>query len=135
MKNLLRAGAMALALSSLGGCAALQNLENAVSTLGGQTVTPEAVIVAGNAFDGVEATATNYLKLPPCAAGGPTICRTQAGVNAIVPAIRAGRSARSQLEADIAANPGQPVSITPYNVLTASISSLNSALAQYNAGQ
>lgn len=125
-----------IALIALGGCAAqVQDAKNAFAFLTNQSVTPQSVIIAANTFDGIEVTAKNYLLLPWCTTGGATICKTPAGVNAIVPAVRSGRSARNQLEASINANPGAPVSITPYNVLTAAISSLQSALAQYNAGQ
>lgn len=109
---------------SLGACAS-------VTTLLGTTVSPTQVIVAANSFDAIEATATNYLTLPICPAA--KICRTQAGVNAIVPAIRAGRQARSQLEAYVTANPGQPVPVSLYNAVMTAVSSLQSLLSQYNA--
>lgn len=130
MHNLLRACALALALSPLGGCAAVSNLWNVAT---GQTISPRAVVVAANAFDGLEATATNYLKLPTCSAQTTVLCKTQAGVNAIVPPVRAGRQARNQLEAYMLANPGQPAPVTPYQALETAVSSLTSLFTQYNA--
>ena len=114
-----------LAIASLGlsGCAAL-------STLEGTTVSPTQVIVAGNSFDAVEATATNYLLLPLCP--GATLCRTQAATSAIIPAVRAARTARNQLEAYVNANPGSPAPVSLYNTAIAALNALESALAQYN---
>lgn len=108
----------------LAGCSTLATLE-------GTTISPTQVIVAANSFDAAEATATNYLRLPTCPAA--KLCKTQAGINAIVLAIRSGRKARSDLEAYVNANPGQPAPVTLYDALTAAVSTLQSALAQYNA--
>jgi hypothetical protein len=101
-----------------------------VSTLEGTTVSPTQVIVAGNSFDAIEATATNYIRLPLCPAA--TLCRTAAATKAIVPAVRAARTARSQMEAYVNANPGSPAPVSLYNTAITAINALESALAQYN---
>lgn len=111
-------------LAALAGCATIATLE-------GTTVSPTQVVVAANAFDAVEATATNYLKLPLCP--GAVVCRTVAGVKAIVPLIRSGRQARTAMEAYVTANPGQAVPVTLYDTTMTAVSALQSALAQYNA--
>lgn len=118
MLKFIAAAAIAL---SLGGCATLNAIE-------GATVSPTQIIVAANSFDAIEATATNYLRLPPCPQA--TVCRTQAAVSAIVPAIRAGRKARNQLEAYVSTN--APAPVAAFNVLTTAISTLQSLMAQYN---
>jgi hypothetical protein len=118
----------ACAALSLGACSTLQNITGIVT---GTTVTPEQAYIAANAFDAVEATATTYLNLPPCATGGPTICRTASAVNAIVPAIRSGRIARNNLEAAVNASGGAPVPATLYQVLQGATSTLQGIIVQY----
>lgn len=116
LKPLFATTILTLALS---GCATLTN----------PAITPQQVIVASNAFDLIEVTATNYMKLPPCP--GAKLCRTSAVIAAIVPAIRAGRAARNTLEKDISANAsGALVPVTDYQALTAATSALQTLLAQ-----
>ena len=114
---------LALGALALSGC-------STISTLTGTTISPTQVIVAGNSFDAVEETATNYLKLPLCP--GATLCRTAAATKAIVPAVRAARAARNQMEAYVNANPGSPAPVSLYNAAITAISALESTLAQYN---
>jgi hypothetical protein len=115
--------------AALGGCASLQNTYDALT---GSSVSPTAVIVAGNAFDGVEATATNYLKLAKCTGTNGPVCRNPTATAQIIPAIRAGRIARNNLEAFLQANPGQLGPGGLYNALTAATTTLQSILAQYD---
>lgn len=126
MKRLILLATLAL---SLAGCASLQN---GYAIITGATVSPAAVIVAGNAFDAIEATATNYLTF--CKAN-----RTIAGCGsyvaarkAILPAVRSGRVARNNLENFMAANPGQLGPSGLYNALVTSINTLQAVAAQYN---
>ena len=125
---MLRKSLIVVALAaSLGGCAQLQT---DYSVLTGATISPTAVIVSANAFDGLEATATIYLKLPQC----PTVtkvCRAPEAVPGIVKAVRAGRTARNSLEALLAANGNSAIPVASYNTLTAAVSSLQSIFAQY----
>jgi hypothetical protein len=113
----------------LAGCATLQQ-DYAIIT--GATVSPAAVIVAGNAFDAIEATATNYLTF--CKAN-----RTVAGCasyvtarKAILPAVRSGRVARNNLENFLTANPGQLGPSGLYNALVTAINTLQGVATQYN---
>lgn len=119
-------------LLALGGCTELQSAYNVVT---GASVTPAQVYIAANAFDTVEATATNYLKLPPCTTGGPTLCRSASAVNAIVPAIRSGRVARNNLEAAVNTGNGAPIAASLYSALTAQTTTLQTIIAQYGITQ
>lgn len=125
MKKLLMTMGLSLALV---GCTQLSNAYNAVA---GVTVPPSAVIVAANSFDGVEATATNYLRLKKCSATTGPVCRDPAVTAKIIPAIRAGRTARNNLEAFMQANPGALGPSGLYNALVAATTTLSQILAQY----
>jgi hypothetical protein len=121
--------ACAVALS-LGGCAEFQKLQNGFALVTGPIVTPQQVVIAINAFDAVEATATNYLHLPRCPSA--SICRDPAITAKLVPAIRAGRADRNTLKAALRANPGQNLSLANvYNDL-GSTTSLIVSLAKSN---
>ncbi|SRR5579883_1916134 len=126
MRNLLLAAALTLALS---GCAEFQKAYNALT---GATISPSTVYIAANAFDAVEQTATNYLKLPACSGSSGPVCRSAAAVKAIVPAVRSGRIARNQLEAQInASGGGAPISTSLYQTLVGATNSLRQIFAQY----
>lgn len=132
MRNIVRAGALALALCGLGlgGCAELQKVETAFQTVTGNVVAPQAVLVAINAYDAIEVTATSYIRLPRCGTG-PTICRDPAITAKTIPLIKAGRADRNQLKAALRANPGASISLLDvYNDLnntTAALTALFSA--------
>lgn len=112
-------------LSMLAGCASLDPLFSA-------SVSPQSVIVAANSFDAIEATATNYLKLPTCSATSGLICKVPAAVAQIVPAIRSGRTARNSLEALLAANANASIPVARYKTLTTAISTLQAIVNQYS---
>lgn len=126
-KIVLLAGALALALSAAG-CAPLSTVWDAAT---GATVPTTGVIVAVNTFDALEATATNYLSLPKCVNGGPVLCRDPGATAKIIPAVRAGRAARTNLESFLQANPGQLGPSGLYNALQASVTTLQGILTQY----
>lgn len=128
MKRIILALSLAFALA---GCASLSNTWNAVT---GATVSPAAVIVAANAFDALEVTATNYLKLVKCNGSNGPVCRDPAATKVIVPAVRSGRVARNNLEQFLKDNPGQLGPSGLYNALTASINTLQGVVAQYQTG-
>src|SRR6185312_146307 len=116
---------------SLGGCA---GLTNAYNTLSGTSVSPTAVYVAANAFDAVEVTATNYLKLKKCSATSGPVCRSVTATKQIIPAVRSGRVARTNLENFMAQNPGALGPVGLYNALTSATSTLQAIVSQYNIG-
>ena len=126
MKKLLLVLTLSLSLSA---CA---NFSKAYDIVTGATVSPQAVIVAANSFDAIEITATKYLRLKKCVNGGPVICRDPAISKQIIPAIRSGRIARDKLEQFLIDNPGQLGPSGLYNVLTASIDTLQKIYDQYN---
>lgn len=114
---------------ALAGCATLQQ-DWAIVT--GATVSPAAVIVAGNAFDAIEATATNYLtfcKVNRTIAGCGSYVAARA---AILPAVRSGRVARNNLENFLTANPGQLGPSGLYNALVSAINTLQGVATQYS---
>ena len=125
LKHLAIACALAL---SLGACA---NLQNAYSTLTSAQVTATQVSVAGNTFDGLEATATAYLRLKRCNGSNGPICRDPKVTPQIIGAVRAGRVARNNLEQFFTDHPGQLGPSGDYAALTTAISTLQAALAQY----
>ena len=118
-------------LLSLAGCASIQN---AYSTLNGTTVSPTAVYVEANAFDAVEATATNYLRLKKCTATSGPVCRNANATKQIIPAVRAGRVARTNLENFMQQNPGALGPVGLYNALTAATATLQAVVNQYHVG-
>jgi hypothetical protein len=134
MRKLLAITALALSLS-VGGCATQfgQKVEGVVSAITGATVDPQSVIVASNIFDGLERTATNYLRLKKCNGSTP-ICRDPGATKAIIPAIRSGRVARNNLQQFMTDHPGQLGPTGLYDALQSSINTLQSAFAQYNIG-
>lgn len=113
---------------SLGGCASLQNDWNALT---GSVVSPTAVIVAGNSFDALEATATNYLRLVKCNDSNGPICRDPKATAMIIPAIRSGRAARTNLEQFMGDNPGKLGDQGLYNALQTAITTLKQAFSIY----
>lgn len=125
MRKLLIIGLAAL---SLAGCA---NLQNAWVAATSSTVSPTVVIVAANSFDALEVTATNYLKLPKCT-GASSVCRSPEATAKIIPAIRAGRVARNNLEQFMRDHPGQLGSQGSYDALKAAIDTLNGIFSQYS---
>lgn len=121
--------AIALLGLSLAGCASLTKGYDIIT---GATVSPAAVIVAGNSFDAIEATATNYLVF--CRANrASVVCKDYvAARKAILPAVRSGRVARNNLENFLTANPGQLGPSGLYNALVTSISTLQAIVSEYN---
>lgn len=126
MKKLL---AIALLGLSLAGCATLQQ-DYAIIT--GATVSPAAVIVAGNSFDAIEATATNYLVFCKANRTMAACSNYVAARKAILPAVRSGRVARNNLENFLTANPGALGPSGLYNALVTSVNTLQAIAAQYN---
>jgi hypothetical protein len=112
----------------LAGCA---NVQNAYNTATGATVSPQVVLVAANAFNALEATATNYLLLPKCPQQAP-ICRDPSATKKIIPAVRSGRVARNNLIQFLKDHPSQLGPTGLYDALQASISTLQGVFNQYN---
>lgn len=128
MRRIIFALVLAAALS---GCA---NVQRAWDTLTTSQVSPTLVIVAANTFDGLEATATNYLRLPRCTGTNGPICRDPRATSQIIPAVRAGRAVRNELEAFLRTHPGQLGPSGLYDSLRAASNTLQAVFAQYNVG-
>lgn len=134
-----RAGVvLALLVAGLAaGCTQLQQdwtaVEAGFQKLQSVTVSPTAVNVAVNLFDGVEATATNYLTLPKCnGANGPgPACRNATATAQIIPAIKAGRVARNNLEQFLAGHQTALGVQGDYDAINAVVGTLQAILAQY----
>lgn len=119
MKKYLIIGLLSL---SLGACASLQK-DWAIIT--GATVSPTQIIVAANAFDAAEATATQYLLFCKAASPVPSYCAL-ATRQAVVSAVRAGRAARAQLEPYVVSGTAGPSAI--YNTLIAVVTQLQTQI-------
>lgn len=128
MKRIL---ALCLLAATLSGCASFNKVYDTVT---GATVSPAAVIVAGNSFDALEATATNYLVFCKANKALATCSNYVAVRKAILPAIRSGRVARNNLENFMTANPGQLGPSGLYNALVASINTVQAVINTYQLG-
>lgn len=118
MKKLLLVLPLAL---SLGACATI-SADWAIVT--GTTISPTQIVVAANAYDAAEATATQYLLYCNAHVGAsPCALSTR---QTVVKAVRAGRVARSQLEPYITSGTAGPAAI--YNTLIATVSSLQTQI-------
>lgn len=106
----------------LGACATLQT---GWSIITGTTVSPTQIIVAANAFDAGEASATQYLLYCKATVPAPSYCAL-ATRQAVVKAVRAGRVARAQLEPYITSGIAGPSAI--YNTLVATVTALQTQI-------
>ena len=122
MKKLL---ILVLALS-LGACA---NLKTAYQVITEASVSPTQIVVAANAFDALEGTATQYLVY--CKANLATPVCSADNRRSIIEYVRSGRAARNQLETYISAGNAGPSRL--YNTLITAINSLNSSPAASGA--
>jgi len=116
MKKLL---ILVLALS-LGACA---NLKTAYQVITEASVSPTQIVVAANAFDALEGTATQYLVY--CKANLTTPVCSADNRRSVIKYVRSGRAARNQLETYVAAGNAGPAGL--YNTLITAINSLNSS--------
>ncbi len=114
---------------SLAGCAGFQKAYDIATNV---SVSPTAVIVAGNAFDALERTAANYLRLPRCPAA--KLCAEKSALVPIKKAVRSGRIARNQLEQFLADHPGQLGPSGLYDALITSTKTLENIFYVYNIG-
>lgn len=117
---------------ALSGCAGLTTIENAIGTVEGTSISPQAAATAIYAFNAVETVATGYGQLPSCnKAGAPITCNTPQALAAIKPAILSGRAAKNNLLGLLQSNNGGAIPVASYNTLEAAISSLQNVYVQY----
>jgi hypothetical protein len=112
---------IAVALT-LGGCA---NLQTVWTTITSASVSPTQIIVAGNAFDAAEASATQYLLACKSKAIPASTCNLVTRKQ-VVASVRAGRSARNSLEPYVISGTAGPAAL--YNAMVTSINTLQSNL-------
>ena len=115
--------------ASLGGCVTLQDLYSAAT---GATISPTAMYVAANSFDAIETAAGNYIVL--CNTQPTNQVCNKAAIKKIIPAVRAGRLARNNLEAFVNANPGVWGPTGLYNALVSAIATIKGIYTTYNVG-
>ena len=124
MRKILIVFALAVGLA---GCA---NLQNDFGIITGATVSPTAVYVARNSFDALEVTATNYIVF--CKRNPATYGCSKTAIAQIIPAVRAGRVARTNLVQFQKDHPGQLGTSGLYNALVSATNTLQSISNQYN---
>ncbi len=144
ISKFLSVAAIALAIF-LGGCATnpdgtptlIGKLENAAASITQATVDPQAIIIAANTFDALEATGKNYInpKLNPrCNGANGPVCRDPGVTAQINAAIRSGRVARNNAKQFLRDHPGQLGTQGLLDALNAAVSTLQSIFIQYNIG-
>lgn len=123
-----------------GGCAHLDlghlgaTISNIAGVVTGANVSPQAVVVAVNAADGLQDTATAYLQLPRCRAGGTPICRQSAATQPLKRAVLTMRAARNDLEDWYAAHPNTAPPASLYEKVTGAARVLGDVINRYQAG-
>lgn len=132
MRRFLTIALIAL-LPTLGGCALFQKLDNAFQVLTSASVSPQAVVVAVNSFDALEATATRYLRLVKCNGANGPVCRDPVISAKVIDAIQKGRIARNNLEQFANTHPGQLGSQGLYDALQTTISTIQDVLPSIQA--
>ena len=116
---------IALALS-LGACSTLQGLSRLTTV----QVTPQAVYLAENGYDAIEVTATSYLRV--CHARMSTPGCSSTAISKLIPAVRTGRVARSNLHSFMKAHPDALGAAGLYDALVVATNTLNSVSTTYN---
>jgi hypothetical protein len=106
---------------SLGACASLQKTWDVVT---GASVSPTQILVAANAFDAGEASATQYLLY--CKANPVVSYCALKTRQTVISAVRAGRVARNQLEPYVVSGTAGPSAI--YNTLVATVQQLQTQI-------
>lgn len=126
--------ALLLLAPLLGACATPfgQEISNIYGVVTGATVSPAAVLVAGNSFDAVEKTATNYIVFCTANRANPACTNFITIRNKLKPAVLSGRAARNNLEAFMKANPGALGPAGLYNALQAAVQTLQDVMTQFH---
>jgi len=124
--------AVLVAAMGLGACqGAIQKFETAWSVVTQAQVSPTQIVVAGNAFDAAEATATQYLIW--CKANKTNAACALSTRQKVVAGVRAGRAARNQLEPYVVSGSAGPSAL--YNTLITAINTLTTTTPKVGASQ
>lgn len=126
--------AIALAgMLAFSGCA---NLNKIIASAESVKITETQVVVAGNTFDAIEATATSYLALKRCLSGQTFLkntCRDSAATKPLIAAIHSGRTARDALEAFYKAHPDGLGAKGLYDAFNSATDVIRATLSNYGA--
>lgn len=125
---------IALTAIGLSGCAALADFKNAFDAATSVTVSPQAIVIASNSFNAVEASATNYLNLTRCDKTTSKVCRDKAVTAILIPAVLNARKARNDLVAFQRTHPGQLGTQGLYDALRQSVTTLTGIMSTYHIG-
>lgn len=132
MKKVILAGLLAL---TLGGCSTgLTTVENVWNSATSGTVSVTAVSVAGNSYDALQATATNYLHVCNTTPSAIPTCKNVSANKQLIRAVRAGRIARANLEQFYKDHPGQLGPKGLYDALQAATNTLQTVITTYKIG-
>jgi hypothetical protein len=123
---------LALAFTLLVALPACDRITAAVEILTSAKVSPNLVFIAANTFDGLQVTATNYLRLPRCTGSNGPVCRDPEATEKIIPAIQSGRIIRDKLRKFLRDHPNQLGIQGDYDALKETISTVQAIFAQYN---
>lgn len=108
-------------LAALGGCASFnQKVETAWNVITSASVTPQQIIIAGNAFDAAKATTTQYLRFCHVNLGNKACALSTR--QKLVSAVRAGTAARNTLEPYALSGSAGPMAL--YNTLMDAVTTL-----------
>jgi hypothetical protein len=114
----------------LAGCASLGQISSAYTALADASVPAKQVIIAANAFDGIEVAATTYVRY--CAPNpSPAGCDDALIRNKVIPAVNAGIQARDGLEGFLKSHPGALGSKGLFDALNQSTATLTAMSAQF----
>ncbi len=127
--------AVALLAVPQGGCSqatqAWQKFEDITAAATGAKVPVDKIVLARNAFNAVEVTATALLRVRTCDGTNGPICRPPAATEPIGEWITKGRAARNSLTQFMKDHPGELGPGGLYDALKAATSNLQSLLAKY----
>lgn len=126
MKNL----AVFAVVMGLGGCGAVQDVEYAVTA----KIPQNQIATAVQSFDALEVSATQYIKLPTCAAGISiaTGCKAPGSAMNVISDVQAGRAARNALWASSKASSDGSVPATSlvYTTFTSYVSAVSADIGK-----
>ena len=128
-------GPVVAACSTTGGTGGfsgfITKVENAVSVATSAKVPRDDVVLARNAFNALQITATGILRVRTCDGTNGPICRPPTITKPIIDAITAGRKARNDLTTFLKTHPNELGPKGLYDALLAANSTLSAIIAQY----
>lgn len=96
------------------------------------SVSPNLIFIAANTFDGLEVTATNYLRLSRCTGANGPVCRDPEAAEKIIATVQSGRIVRNKMRQFLRDHPGQLGIQGDYDALKESIATLQTIFTKYN---